>query len=119
MFEAQYLFAGDEVFSPWMPRGGDNMIVTVDLIASNSSNVTVEVYQKNSEDTGDGFIHPSENSTPPGTPTEIDTSTLGPTSETFENVMELVRYKISASGSGTNRILFRMLSIVWYDEVKA
>ena len=32
MFQAQYLFQGQEVYSPWMPRGGDNMRVSADII---------------------------------------------------------------------------------------
>ena len=32
MFQAQYLFEGTEVYSPWMPRGGDHMRASVDVI---------------------------------------------------------------------------------------
>lgn len=28
MFNAQYLFGDNVVFSPWMPRGGDSLIAS-------------------------------------------------------------------------------------------
>lgn len=121
MFEAQYLFGNNTVYSPWMSRSGDNMVVTVDLIAVNGTgmDVTIEVYQKNSEQTGDGFAFPNEG---PGslTPETVVEDTAGQQeSGTFSGVMELVRYKITAGGTGSDYVLFRMLPIVWFDDVKA
>lgn len=123
MFEAQYLFNDDEVYSPWMPRQGDNMIITVELITNNSSSVTIEVYQKNSEQTGEGFAFPNEDDgggTPDPAQTVTESTAGNRESGTYTGVMELVRYKIIGGGSSAgDRILFRMLPIVWFDDVKA
>lgn len=119
MFEAQYLFHGDAVFSPWMSRQADNMIATVDLIddSGSSGDIVIEVYQKNSEQTGDGGAHPNEDGTS-GSPTQLTTSAVDQKSETFANVMELVRYRISTSATSSGeRFLFRMLPPVWFDHV--
>lgn len=113
MFEAQYLFGGNEVYSPWMSRGGDNMTITADLISKDTSNLEVALYEKNSEDTGDGTAHSG------GTLMVTDASGGTPSSKTYTGVKELVRYRIEATGSGTNRVLYRMLTPVWFDAVGA
>lgn len=109
MFEAQYLFTGDEVYSPWMARGGDNVIITVDLISrTGSAALTISLFDKNSETPGDGGVVSGGNLTSGGPGTRED--------KEYNGVLEMVRYKIVAGGSG-DRILFRMLSPVWFDDV--
>lgn len=110
MFEAQYLFGGNSVYSPWMSRGGDNVIITVDVIEQSTSNITIDLFEKNSEDTGDGSAHPSGSFSGTG----VDRF-----DKEYNGVKELVRYRLTATGSGNNRILFRMLSPVWFDDVTA
>ena len=118
MFEAQYLINPDSSYSPWFPRGGDNLRATLDLIAvSGSGKLRVDVFTKNTEDPGDGSNADST--------LKIDTSTTGrttiewPASSASPGLLELCRYKFSFSaGSAGDRALFRMLPPVWFDSVK-
>jgi hypothetical protein len=99
VFQGQYLFNGDTVYSPWIPRGGDNLTYSADLIAQNTSELKVEVYTKNPEDIGDGdLITATEGS--------MTSSGLGPFSETIsstktatEGIEELVRFKFTPTTS--------------------
>lgn len=118
MFQGQYLFNGDTVYSPWIPRGGDNLTYSADLIAQNTSELKVEVYTKNPEDIGDGdLITATEGS--------MTSSGLGPFSETIastktatEGIEELVRFKFTPTTSTAGHyVLFRMLDPVWFDSV--
>ena len=121
MFEAQYLLSDNSVFSPWMSRNADNLIITVDLIANSGSGLSIEVYHKNSEDTGDGFAYPNVDSSTSNPSEKLTVTTLGPDSNgNFKGMLELVRFRITGTGTGANdRVLFRMLSNVWYDDVNA
>jgi len=58
MFEAQYLLNGDDVYSPWMSRVGDNLLATVDTVGVDGTGTKLEVrvYHKNTEDVGDGAV---------------------------------------------------------------
>ena len=49
----------DNIFTDWIQRGADNVILRADRVASNPSNsagitVTIKVFTKNSDETGDG-----------------------------------------------------------------
>ncbi len=120
MFDAQYLPQGTTVYSPWFPRQGDSVTCTLDIVAiSGSTNLTVELYTKNSEDEGPGenaddTISITGNSAGQATPkTWVGVSGTG-----AKGPKELVRYKFS-SASGSGWYLFRMLDPVWFDDVKA
>jgi hypothetical protein len=56
MHIGEILMSGDVAFSPWFPREADNAIFTLQIIATFGESValTVEVFSKNSEDTGPG-----------------------------------------------------------------
>ena len=58
MFEAQYLVtdtvAGVELYSPWMPRGGDYLQYTIDTAQVENGKLTVSLRHKDSEDAGEG-----------------------------------------------------------------
>lgn len=112
MFDAQYLLFGTNTFSPWMSRGGDNCRITLDVIKSSTGGLVVQLFEKNRETAGAGDQVGSLN---------ITTAALGRHSLEFdgdEAVKELVRYKFITTGTGsTDYILFRMLSIVWFDDV--
>lgn len=126
MFEAQYLFGGKlvgetwvrtEVYSPWMPRGGDNVIVTLETIAHSSTMneavLAVSLFHKNSEETGPGTAVSGSiaSRTAPG----IDTVS-------YEGVKELVRYKYACTSTVEDEddyVLFRMLALTWFDDVEA
>ena len=71
--------------------------------------LTVEVYHKNSDDTGSGAL---------ASGTAIKTSG-GRSSSTWGGLKELVRYRYSVKGAADQYVMFRMLSPVWFDEVKA
>lgn len=112
MFEGQYLFRGNTFFSPWMPRRGDNILITCDLLAqAGTVTLDVEVHEKNTEDPGDGAV----------IGTALNVSATGRASKEFTGVMELVRYRFSCAGgsAATEYVVFRMLSAVWFDDVRA
>lgn len=113
MFEAQLLIASSEptmVYSPWFPRQGDNAIFTLDLVDATGT-ILVEVFSKNTEDTGDGGSALTPNSGSKSSPGRTSFELSG-------NLKELVRYRFTVSGSG-NWVLFRMLPPVWFDTVDA
>jgi hypothetical protein len=118
MFEAQYLFYSDSVYSPWFPRRGDNVLVTLDLIAISGGQLVVQLFTKNTENSGDG------NDADVGGTTKIDTSTVGRTtvqwlSTLTPGLLELCRYKFSWDhASAGARAFFRMLPPLWFDSVK-
>ena len=113
MFEAQMLFKGCTVYSPWFPRRGDNVIITLDFIARSGTTVAVSLFTKNTEDPGDGGLVA-------GGPVISTTSlTQTPYTQTGE-LLELVRYQFEVTGTNAyDWALFRMLPPVWFDTVKA
>lgn len=114
MFQGQILFSGTSVYSPWMPRGGDYMLASGQLLAkSGSNNLVVTVFTKNQEDTGNGSNADAGVSITLTTAGTIVKGTWGPSV-----LKEMVRYKFSAEGS-TDWFLFRMLDATWTDEAKA
>jgi len=108
MFDAQLLFPGAagaalSFYSPWFPRQGDNLRVTV--------------FTKNNEDTGDGSDADAG--------TSIVASATGRSTAEWTSgtagLKELVRYKYSVQSTGTGAtdwVLFRMLTPVWFNTVK-
>ena len=111
MFQAQYLFKGNAVYSPWMPRQADNITFSAEVVARTSgSSLTVALYEKNKEDTGDGSPVASASFT-------ISSETSD--SYTASGVKEMIRYKYSAAGTGaSDYVLFRSLDPVWADNVE-
>ncbi len=112
MFEAQRIFSSEKLFSPWMSRGGDNVIFTADVIyqSDNKPDLSVQLYEKNTEDPGDG--------------TAITGSISGDATGRFfkelKGVKELVRYRftLTSTTAEVDHVLFRMLSPVWFDDVE-
>lgn len=124
MFQAQMLTAngtagGSDVYSPWFPRGGDNMIATVEIISMSGSSptgLTVEVWTKAKSDAGDGS-GPLTNTA--STTSFGSTSTAGRYSATYAaNLNELVRYKFKPGTTDGKWVLFRMLPPSFFDTVK-
>ena len=123
MFDGQLLFPGaagaaQSYLGPWMNRGGDNMRVTVDILGRVSSQLTIRVFTKNREDSGDGVDADAG--------TSIVATSTGRSSAEWTSgtaaLRELVRYKytIQSTGSGAGDwTLFRMLTPIWFDTVKA
>ncbi|MCB9915617.1 MAG: hypothetical protein H6828_10785 [Planctomycetes bacterium] len=89
-----------------MPRGGDYMLATVELIAGNGS-ITVNVHTKNREDTGNGTAVSGS----------LSPSGVGRDTDEFTSLKELVRYEFVAGGTTSQWVLFRMLEPVWFDAV--
>ena len=119
MFEAQMLITTGtdySVFSPWFPRGGDNLRATLEVVKrGTAATVTVRVFTKNTEDTGDGTDADSvtiAGGAPGRTVAEWATGAS-------KGVKELVRYKFTVSGNAADWTLFRMLPAVWFDSVPA
>lgn len=122
MFDAQLILtdatgSAVSVYSPWMPRGGDRMIATLDIVATNMSSMLAEfevaVFHKDGETPGDGV-------SAPGTPITRDSA--GRTSAEFGPLDELVRFKFTISAPSSESAFwaqFRMLSVVWFDAVAA
>jgi len=113
MFEAQYLLEGATVYGPWVARGGDNLLFTADLVSLSDGKLEVRVYHKALEDEGDGVSVG---------PTLVATA-VGQSARITKGLKDLVRYQyksVSTAGSPTDidRVLFRMLTPVWFDAVQ-
>lgn len=116
-FVAVLLRSDSTVFGPWIDREGDNLRATVDVVSLDHTTLTIRLFSKREFAVGDG--------------TEVDiTRTIttaavgrmlqewGPTTGT--GLKTLVRYQFTATQvqpnpSATPRVIFRMLSPVWFD----
>lgn len=114
MFQAQYLFKDNAVWSPWLDRQGDNITISADFIKVNvsatSPALTIQVWTKSRETTGDGSQMTGS----------LEINSAGQDSADFSGCNEMVRYKMTVTTTSTNDydyILFRMLSPVWFDDV--
>lgn len=114
MFEGQYLHyssvaeASNKILSPWFPRQGDNLTVSVERIQNGGAGLKVSVLTKNSEDPGDGTA----------VGVAIVNSAEGVDSEEYTGLVEeLVRYEFEVTGSAGQFVLFRMLSPIWRNSV--
>jgi hypothetical protein len=112
VFEAQYLFEGDEVFSPWMERDGNALLFTADLVDTLKARLNVKTYHKNKEESG------------PGTAVggEIQIAAAGRSTRKSTGLKELVRYHMKCTSTEVTPVryeyvLFRMLGPVWFDDV--
>ena len=111
MFEAQYLFKDDAVYSPWMAREGDTVRGSFDVVELSGVNLEIELVEKNREDTGDGIARAQK----------ITATTTGIHDRGWGAVKELVRFRFKAAGGSNNYdyALFRSLTSIWFDSVKA
>ena len=83
---------GDSYFTPLMPRQGNGVTTTFEIVAMSAGTiVTVKLFEKNSESTGDG----SEN-----TSGSESRDSLGVTSFRNTAIMELVRYQVTIASDG-------------------
>lgn len=113
MFEAQYLFSQNEVLGPWVSRQADNIRIRLDFIENTSTNnLLVELWEKDTEDTGDGSAATG------GSAIDTNATDVLTVSE-YQGVKELVRFRMvydsEGSGSSDDYALFRMLPNVWFD----
>jgi hypothetical protein len=75
------------------------------LDGTGTPGLSTSLLMKNSEDTGDGVIKG----------TALETTAVGRDSKEFTGLDELVRYKFEMSAG--DRVMFRMLSPVWFDDL--
>lgn len=116
MFEAQLLIqaaSAYSVFSPWFPRQSDHAVFTIETVNRNGGGVNVEIFTKNSETAGNGSNAGGTTFSSPTGAGERNESGAD------DDLLEMVRYKFTVTGSAGDWILFRMLPPVWFDAVKA
>lgn len=97
--------------SPWFPRQGDSCTVVIEVqrVSGTLSTFTCQVYTKNNED-------PDSSATTVGSAITLSTSTTDSVTTTAvrSSFKELVRYVITATGSGATRwIHFRTNPPIW------
>ena len=117
MFEAQLLIStGTDyvLYGPWVQRGGDNVRATVDVVAKDTASVTISLFTKNTEDTGDGT---DADNTVTLSGSSVGRTTAEWRSSSTKGPKELVRYRYTVSGTAGKWILFRMLAPIWWDSV--
>lgn len=126
MFDGQLLFPGAvpatgiKIYGPWMPKGGDHVRITAECLQVDGATLKVELFTKNSEDSGDGT-----NADSGGVPTNITLNATGRTTTEWYStgtvtLKEMVRYRFTVTGAiQTDWILFRMLAPVWFNAAKA
>lgn len=104
-----------QVFSPWIPRGGDNARFTFEVAAISNAKLTVYVYHKNAEETGNGAVAAITNFSFVNT-TGIDT-------KEWLGLKELVRFLLIVEcddeQSEVGWVSFRFLNCVWFEGLKA
>ena len=104
-----------QVYGVWIPRKGDNMRLTAEVVANYATDFTVEMLQKNYEDTGNG------SST--GVSMNFNQATGRQTVEVL-GCKELVRVILtvdrgmSLEAGEVGLVLFRFLQPVWFETVK-
>ena len=119
-FEAQLLEgASTAVYSPWMPRGGDYIIATAELIALEASaQLDVKLFTKDLDDPGEGAQVNSAIKISISVAGRRDSEEWGFDGTT--GLKELVRYRYECrAATAAGSVLFRMLSPVWFDAVDA
>jgi hypothetical protein len=109
---------GTTIYSPWVVRGADNVRATLNVISVNSLTLTVRLFSRPLDASGDG--------------TEVDsTRTIVSTVAgkrlqewgvlTGNGLNEVVRYQFSTGSvvSPSAFVLFRMLQPVWFDTIRS
>ncbi len=115
-FQAQLLYGKEEtavrVYSPWLPRAADSVRFSLDYVWGSTAKLEIEVYHKNVEDMGDGFLKDGL----------ISRTAPGRSTQEWSGLEELVRFRFTLTttlGTSVPRVLFRMLSPCWFDTVKS
>ena len=118
MIDATLLFRNTTVFSPWFPRQADMLRVTAECVVRNGATLTIRLYTKNVEETGNGADVDEG--------TSIVLSSVGRSTAEWktvtaqEGVQQLLRFRYEVTGSAASDwTLFRLLPAVWFDAVKA
>jgi hypothetical protein len=116
--QAVVLRTGGSIYSPWIPRGGDYLRATAELVARNFKNLTVKLFTRDEDEVGNGVEVDAT--------TTIVISSVGRAmqewgSNTGTGLKQLVRYQFSITPlpqvSPAEFIAFRMLMPCWFDAV--
>lgn len=110
------------LFSPWFQRGGDFATFTAEVvaIAGTTAALTVRAFHKNADEAGDGEDVDTSTKIELTTATRLGATWPVQSSSTKKGFKQLVRYQFSLSATGgTAYATFRMLSPIWFDNVKA
>jgi hypothetical protein len=111
---------GDEtviqLYGTWVPRGGDNLLLTVELVANFMAHVDVQIFEKNYSDVGNGS----------GTGASVlFDGTTGRQTLARLGAKELVRVVLTITGKSklpsdeVGWFLYRVLQPAWFEAVKA
>lgn len=114
MIPGTTLHSPTTVYTDWMERGGDNVIVQFDVIdTAGGVNLKAQLYTRETDGTGDG--------TALGTASTLSGTGRKEISNT-EQLNDLVRLKLevpTALSTGPEWVYFRILGLVWYDTADA
>jgi hypothetical protein len=114
MIDATLLFKGVTVYSPWFPRQADMLRVVAECVAQNGATLTISLYTKSEEQTGDGL--PVDENTTIVLASPVRNLAEWKTVASQEGVRQLLRFRYVVTGSNNNDwILFRLLPAVWFD----
>jgi len=104
-----------ELFGIWIPRKGDNVRFTVEVVQNYFTTLNVELYQKNYDETGNGAA----------TSVSVDfDNTTGRAVMELLGSKELLRVKLTMAAaegitdSEVGTVLLRFLQPVWFEAVK-
>ncbi|MBK8097555.1 MAG: hypothetical protein IPK26_10625 [Planctomycetes bacterium] len=106
-----------EVFGVWVPRRGDNLRCTVEVVAAYGAELTVELLQKGMDQVGDGA--------PFSPTTTLVFSGVGRQTAEWSGLMEVVRFRLSLARSDTlseglrGWVVFRFQEPVWFESVRS
>jgi hypothetical protein len=118
MIDATLLFRSTTVLSPWFPRQADMLRVTAECSARNGATLTIKLYTKSIEETGDGAN--VDESTSIVLNSVARSTAEWKTVDGEEGVQQLLRFRYEVTGTAVSDwILFRLLPAVWFDAVKA
>ncbi|MHC4516218.1 MAG: hypothetical protein ACYS5W_21320 [Planctomycetota bacterium] len=130
-FQGRRFRNGEQVYSEWFQRGGDNAIfraekINADVPSSGGITVKFEFYSKNSDDQSDGTVIEKDGGAGnyelsiSDTDSAIKQLVIKSTTDTptpLEGFQELVRIRASVTAGGDdNWLLGRMFPPVWFDE---
>jgi hypothetical protein len=103
-----------DVYGVWIPRKGDNAILTMEVVENYLTDITFAVYTKNYEDPGDGVAS--------GVSASF-ADTTGRQSVEITGCEELIRVKVTIGrnsrlgASDIGHFLYRFLQPVWFEAV--
>lgn len=118
----------DKILTDWAPRGGDNMIIRAERVASTASGgcrVTIRVITKNADESGEGVpIHSSTNpvsfqvlSSDDGVKQLVIQSAVTTTSTQPQGPRQLVRLEIICDNGASNAewIQVRLFPVIFFN----